>query len=234
MQTRENARTPEFQSCSTRYSSPAISYGKPEVVGVFPDEAELEAAVDQLLLSGFDRQQISVLANWPSRSEGRGSAAGIPAATALEDDPRTRPGAFVLSASRTEFEAAAVGPPVYVAGLGGYAAVVASGGSLALALAALLLVGAGGACLGGFLARTIARSHREAIAAQVARGGLLLWVQVRSADQEGRAMRVLKEHGARHVHLHCIEREWGIEDVPFHEAQPDPFLERRPPIGGAS
>lgn len=211
-----------------------LSYGSPEVVGVLPTEGELEAVVDELLIAGFDRQQISVLAGRSNRGEPGDWPAEFPPVRELEDDPGTRLGAFVSSDSRAEIETAAVGIPIYVAGVGGFAAVVASGGSLALALAALLLAGAAGGTLGGFLAHTIAQRHRNAIAAQLSGGGLLIWVQVRSHDQARKAIHVLDAHRGRHVHVHHIERAWGIEDVPFHDAQPDPLLERRSAIKSTS
>ncbi len=229
MQTRDDAKASESFLDNKAQGDMSISYRSPEVVGVLPDENDFEAAVDELLVSGFDRQQISILANWPSWSEGSNGVRHIPTLSELEDDPGTHLGVFISSASRTEFEAAAAGIPIYALGIGGYVAVVASGGSLALAFAALLLVGGAGSSLGGFLAHTIAGHHRDAIAAQIAQGGLLLWVQARSLDQEARAVQVLKGHRGYHVHVHHIDRAWGIEDVPFYDAQPDPFLEQRPP-----
>ncbi|MCT7377854.1 hypothetical protein [Chelativorans salis] len=228
MHTKYSPSTAESRHHSVGNGDVLVSYGSPEVVGVLPTENELEAAVDELLLSGFDRQQISVLANRPSQGDGNDPSAEIPSVSALEDDPRTRLDAFVSSDSRAEIEAAAVGLPLYAAAVGGYAAVVASGGSLALALAALLLAGTAGGALGGFLTHTVSQRHHDAIGAQIARGGLLLWVQARNLAQENRAIQVLNAHHGRHVHVHNIERAWGIEDVPFHDAQPDPFLEHRP------
>jgi hypothetical protein len=205
----------------------SVSYSSPEVVGILPNEEALETAVDELLLSGFDRQQISILAPRPTWGKDRNLAAISTSVACLADDPLTHLGAFVSSHSRAELEAATVGVPVYVLGVGGYVATVASGGSLAFALAALLLAGATGAGLGGLLAHTMAHRHRDGIAAQIARGGLLLWVQATNLDQKKKAIEMLNRYQAQHVHVHEIEREWGIEDVPFHDAQPDPFLDHR-------
>jgi hypothetical protein len=228
MQTGHNTRPFEFKADGVAPADSWAAYGSCEAVGVLPDEKELEAAVDELLLSGFDRQQISVLASRPRWSGGSKTDAEISGVSELEDDPRARLSAFISPDSRTEIEAAAVGIPFYAASIGGYAAMVASGGSLALAFAALLLAGAAGASLGGLLAHTIARHHREAIAAQIAKGGLLLWVQTRSLAQENKAIEVLNGHHARNVHVHDVKRAWGAENVPFYDAQPDPFLERLP------
>jgi hypothetical protein len=183
---------------SFQFHETPVLYGAPEVVGVLLNDEELEAAVDELRQSGFDRQQISVLGT--RRMNGKDGYH----ATHLEDDPRTRLCAFVSSDSRAEIEAAAVGPPIYTLGATGYVAVVASGGSLAIALAALLMAGDAGAGLGAFLAHTIARHHHDAIAAQITRGGLMLWVQVKGLAQESKAIQVLNAHHGRHVHVHDI------------------------------
>lgn len=53
---------------------------------MLPKANKLEAAVEELLLSGFDRRRIGVLASGPRRSGTRG-ALGIPAISELKDDP---------------------------------------------------------------------------------------------------------------------------------------------------
>lgn len=206
----------------------SILYRVREVVAVFQNEDELESAVEELLLSGFDRRQISVLASEDKKRKiGDFAATGVSAAH-LEDDPRAPLGNFVSPHSRAEIEAASIGLPGYLLGVGGYVAVVAVGGSLAFAIAALLMAGAAGAGLGGFLAHTIERHHHHAIAAQMDKGGLLLWVRARSPALEHTAIAILESHHGRDVHVHDIERSWSIEDVPFHDAQPDPLLVDRP------
>ena len=191
-------------------------YTSREVVAVLPDEKSLDAAIDTLFSRGIDRAQISVLAE----------RAMLPrSVTALEDDPVAPLGAYMSPSSRTEIEAASVGLPVFVAGVGSYALVLASGGSLAVALSALLLSGAVGGGIGGLLAHTIAKHHTRSIAGQIASGGLLVWVNPRTRAQEEAAIDVLRRNGGRDVHVHEVNRRWGVESVPFHDAQPDPFLE---------
>ena len=208
-----------------------VLYRSQEVVGVLPNEDELESVIDEFFCAGFDRYQISVLAYRGAGDEGSTGSVADAFVADMEDDPRAPLGAYVSLHSRAELQAAAVGVPTYVLGVGGCAVVVASGGSLAFALAALLLAGAAGASLGGLLARTIARHHHDAVTAQVAQGGLLLWVRVRSLAQEKKAIQLLTNHRGRHVHVHDVERGWGIDAVPFHNAQPDPFLVHTPERG---
>jgi hypothetical protein len=44
--------------------------------------------------------------------------------------------------------------------------------------------------------------------------------------EEDRALGVLQRCGGASVHAHTIARHWGVADVPLHDVQPDPFLER--------
>jgi hypothetical protein len=198
-----------------------------EVVGLFSTPANLQAAVDQLEMGGFDRSQISVLGKHAQLEDHLPHLSGGASSKSLEDDkdvPRDAPD----DDSGPEFEAAAVGIPIYVLGVGGLAVVIASGGSLALAVGALVLGGAVGGGVGGLLAHAIGKDHRDNIAEQVRQGGLLLWVQPRNAEQEKKATELLKKNSASDVHVHQVSREWGMREVPFHDAQPDPALEHDP------
>ncbi len=189
-------------------------YQAREVVGLFAKPADLQAAIDQLMLGGIDRAQISVLGK---RTHVGGHLFG--------KDEKDGPQAVADEDSFTEIEAATVGVPIYLLGVGGMAVVIASGGSLALGIGALMLGGAAGGGLGGMLAHAIGMKHRETIAEQVKRGGMLLWVQPRNAAQEQAATAVLEHNHATDVHVHEISREWGIKDVPLHDVNPDPILE---------
>jgi phosphoserine aminotransferase len=49
---------------------------------------------------------------------------------------------------------------------------------------------------------------------------------------EKRALAILQRCGARSVHIHRVEREWGLKDRPLHDRQLDPFLLERDPKAG--
>ena len=55
----------------------------------------------------------------------------------------------------------------------------------------------------------------------------MLWVTVSHPDEEKRAMAAMTKLGARDVHIHEIQREWSIKEIPLAETQPDPFLENQ-------
>lgn len=200
------------------------SYGAREAIGVFHDPDSLEAAVDELEISGFDRAAISVLATDATARERIERLYRTIAQ--VEDGREVARSAFVSRDSRIEGEAIAVGIPFYIGGVAGAAAVVASGGALAPAFAAAIAGGAAGAGLGGLLAAAIAHRHSARIHEQVQKGGLILWVNVTSPDMEARALAVLKRMGGENIHIHEIQREWTTRDISFAGAQFDPFLER--------
>lgn len=201
------------------------TYWTKEAVGVFANPDALEAAVDELEVSGFDRAAISVLAT-DSRARDQLDRF-YRSISEVEDSGVVARGNFVDSESFAEGEAALVGVPLYIGGFAGGAAVAAAGGSLAFEIAATISGGVIGAALGALLAGLIARRHWANAREQMKRGGVVLWVAVNGREQEKRAIAALTKVGARDVHIHEIEREWSIKEIPFAESQPDPFLENQ-------
>ena len=197
-------------------------YTSREAVGVFDTADALEAAVDELQISGFNRAAISVLASDRTVRDRLGKLYGSVAE--IEDDPRVPQAAFVSKDSRVEGEAATVGVPLFIGGIAGGLAVVASGGALAAAFVAATAAGAIGAGIGALLARVISRRHVDRVCEHLAQGGLVLWVSVRDDVAGARALEILIKGGARDAHLHEIQREWTMKDRPFALGQPDPFL----------
>ena len=67
---------------------------------------------------------------------------------------------------------------------------------------------AGGAAGAGglWLTRLVGRRRTREINEQLARGGLLLWAETRSREQERRAIDILECHSTRDVHLHDLTR----------------------------
>lgn len=93
------------------------------------------------------------------------------------------------------------------AGVGAAAAlipVVASGGALAAALLAVGLSGGAGGAIGAVLARVIGQHHAAAMEAQLAGGGLVLWVRTSNQTDKYRAMEILIRHSGLDVHLHGL------------------------------
>lgn len=173
-----------------------------EAVGVFHDAKSLQAAMDELQSSGFDRHEISVLASEEAIKEKLGHL--YKRVKEAEDDPCAPRSIFVPLESIGEAEGALIGFPLYVAAATATALVVASGGTLLTAIMAATGAGAGGALLGNILADMVADHHADYISKQIEKGGILLWVCTRDKQHEKTALKILKTHSAGDVHVHDV------------------------------
>jgi hypothetical protein len=151
-----------------------------EAVGSFPDREHFRNAVAALLVAGFDRSDLSVLASHDSLA-------------VAEDDAGTSKG--ILAAGLTD-EIKYVAP-LTVAGI-----IVLSGGPIAIAIAALVGAGLGGAAFTKLFDDYTTAHHSEDFAAALKSGAALLWVRCGDPDHELVATRILEEAGGRHVHVH--------------------------------
>lgn len=173
-----------------------------EAVGVFKTADALQDAIDDLMSAGFDRAELSLLASEHAVDEKLGHK--YRKVAELEDDPAVPRTCYVSTESVGDAEGALIGAPLYVAAVAGAGAVVASGGTLAAALAAATLAGGAGALVGTILAKIVGDHHAEHLREQLAHGGLLLWVRTRDAAHEMRAVEILKKHSGQDVHVHSI------------------------------
>lgn len=175
-----------------------------EAVGAFADAVSFQAAVDELLSSGFDRAELSLLASEETVQAKLGHC--YQKTSDAEDDasiPRT---AYVSPESFGDAEGGIVGGLLYVGAVAAAGAVVASGGTLAATIAAAVLAGGTGGLVGSVLAKWMDDHHARFIQEQVDRGGLLLWVFLRDAEHEKRALAILAKHSGRDVHVHTLPK----------------------------
>lgn len=173
-----------------------------EAVGVFEDADSLQQAIDELMSSGFDRAELSLLAAEETVEKELGHL--YDRVQELEDDPAAPRTAYVSKESIGDAEGGLVGGLVYVGALAATGAVVASGGALAAAIAAAAAAGGAGGLIGAVLARMIEDHHARYLKEQLDRGGLLLWVRTRDGVHEKRAVEIMGRHSAHDVHLHAL------------------------------
>jgi len=172
-----------------------------EVVGVFHAGDALEAAIEALLSSGFDRAQLSLLASESAvddklkRHDGR--------IAELADDPAVPRAAYVSTAAVGDAQGALIGGLTYIGATAAIGAVVMSGGALAATLMAAMVAGGAGTLLGSVLARVVGRHHAEYLHNQIERGGLLLWVRAWEPADERLAISILREYGGDNIHSHA-------------------------------
>jgi hypothetical protein len=184
-----------------------------EAVAVFHDVASFQAAIDDLLMAGFDHGDINVLAHEETVTSKLGRE--YQSTAEFEDNPEAPRIGFVPEETIGDAEGALIGAGVYVPAIAGSLAVVASGGTMLGAFAAAAIAGGAGGLIGAALARRIGNEHAKHLDQHLHRGGLLLWVRTRDAEREKTALEILRRHSAHDVHLHELPERAGKEsDVP--------------------
>ena len=174
-----------------------------EAVAVFESADALQDAIDELLSSGFDRAELSLLAAEGAVEEKLGHL--YEKVSELEDDDTVPRDAYVSTESVGDAEGGLIGGLMYVGALAAAVAVVASGGTLAAALAGAAALGGLGGVIGASLAQLIGQRHAQHLQEQLDRGGLLLWVRTRDRAHEKRAVDILSRHSGHDVHLHALQ-----------------------------
>ena len=177
-----------------------------EAVGVFDSAEKLQAAIDELESSGFDRAELSLLASADAVENKLGHR--YKKVAELEDDADVPTTAYVSTEAIGDAEGALIGGLLYVGAVALGVAVVASGGALAAAITAATIGGGMGGMAGIGLSSFISQHHADYLQEQIEKGGLLLWVRTRDAAHEERAKEILSRHSAHDVHIH------GIPDTP--------------------
>ncbi len=197
-------------------------HGVREAVGVFHDRDALQNAVEDLLSAGFDRSELSLLAGEQAVEQKLGHA--YQKVQELEDDALVPRAAFVGNHSLSIGRIGIIGGLAYVGATVAAGAVVASGGALAATIAAACAAGGGGGLLGAWAARLLGRDRAQQLQHQLDHGGLLLWVALRDAEHERRALAILAPSGAEDVHVHELPASEVPAENPLSGVELDPFL----------
>lgn len=171
-----------------------------EVVGIFGNLASLQSAIDELLVSGFDRSEISLLQEDKVVRARKGSERSVE----LEDDNRAPRLHYIESESLSEGKAALIGVLAYIGFFVGAGALTASSGVFASPIVVGAVVGGLAAIAGLLVAFLIGKRQARWARAQLERGGLLLWVRTWTEQRERQAMSLMEKHGGHHVHVHAV------------------------------
>lgn len=191
-----------------------------EVVGIFDQPEDLQAAIDELLQSGFHRAELSLLSSVATVDRKLGHR--FQKVQDLADDAAVPRVAYVSTEAIGDAEGALIGTLMYVGALTAAGAAVASGGALASLIVAAAVAGGSGGLLGAILARWVGHHHARHLQAQLDRGGLLLWVLARNDGAERCAVNILEKHSGVDVHAHTFP------------GTPDPAIRVNPVSAGAS
>jgi hypothetical protein len=194
-----------------------------EVTGVFNSERALQQAVDDLLLSGFDRGDIDRVATLDEITETLGAA--YVASEELADIPQAPRKPFF---STDDISAATAVVASVVASAAGLAAAFAVAASGVESIWGILGAAIAGAAVGGIAAllvgQRLAPERSEGLQPLMESRGLILWVRVRSPDREQKAVQILQEDGAHAVRVHEIEIAKTPDEIPLSNLRPDPWL----------
>jgi hypothetical protein len=171
-----------------------------EAVGLFHDHSSLQAAADELMINGFDRSHLSLLAGDEAVQRHLGHL--YERVEELENEPRAAFRAYVGTDSLTEAQGVLVGGLFYVGALAAAGSIVASGGTIGVLLLGAAAAGGAGGLVGAALARIIGQRHARSMQRHLDRGGLILWVHTEDAEHESRAMEILQRHSAEDVDVH--------------------------------
>jgi hypothetical protein len=193
-----------------------------EVTGVFRTRDALDNAVSDLLLDGFDRANIDIMASVDTVQKKLGEV--YVAVEELPDLSQVPRRAFIAREDSTLITGIVAGLLTYIGATAAALGVVASGGALALAMGAAAAGGAAGGIGGLLFARFLGKKEAENLEDQLARGGLVLWVRVRTPQEEAKAIEILYRHEAKAVRVHEIEIDKRLENIPLNSLRPDPWL----------
>jgi hypothetical protein len=183
-------------------SAESDTNGVREAVGVFKSAETLQDAIDDLLIAGFDRAQLSLLAAEHTVDEKLGHK--YRRVTELEDEAAVPRCCYVSTESIGDAEGGLIGGLLYVGAAAAAGAVVASGGTLATLLASMALAGGTGGLIGSILAKVVGDTHAHHLQEELNHGGLLLWVRTWDENEEKRAVDILKKHSGQDVHVHAL------------------------------
>lgn len=154
-----------------------------EVVGLLGTRAAFEATVAELMASGFEHADLSVLSSHESID-----AAGEPG--------RSWRDALVGLVGELRYEG-----PLVASG-----AIILAGGPAAVAIASVIGAAVGGVAIKELVDDVTATPHTEAFARALEAGNIALWVRVEDAAAEGRALAILKSHDADNLHVNETTR----------------------------
>lgn len=173
-----------------------------EAVAVFDDAETLQEAIDELLSSGFNRAELSLLASEDTVEKKLGHR--YEKVADLEDDKTVPREAYISTESIGDAEGGLIGGLFYVGATVAAGAVVASGGTLAVAIGAAAVAGGAGGLVGTVLATWVGEHHAQYLQQQLDHGGLLLWVRTWDGEREKRASEILSRRSGRDVHIHTL------------------------------
>ena len=171
-----------------------------EAVAVFDDAEKLESAVSELQSTGIDRSELSILAHDSPAARSPGDL------RRAADDPTTPREPVVTDTDLRQGRVLGTGLAATIAVFAAAGITVATGRVAAATIAAAVAAAGGVGAASTLFGRKLADDRTSFLDAQLARGGVLLWVHTRDASTERNVLDVLR-HYSDHVYLHDLPAE---------------------------
>lgn len=170
-----------------------------EAVAVFATVKDMQAAVDELLTSNFDRADLSMLASADAVEQKLGYS--FKSTTNIKDEPDVPTAPYIEPESIAVLQGSAIGGFMYVGAIIGFAPILASGGAIGAAIIGSLAGATGGTAIGAVLASFIDQKRADYLSEQLEHGGILLWVRTSDSEHEKRAVEILSRHSGTDVEV---------------------------------
>jgi len=171
-----------------------------EVVGTFATAEKLESAIDALERAGWDRADLSVLAQRTILND----EPITPAPAISADDAAAPRGAVVPEADVRQSRTLVASMAGVIAAFAATGATIVTGGGALAAIVGAAAAGGGASLLAHAAGRLVEDNHQDFLREQAERGGILLWVRLAKPEQEAEAKAILARHGATEVHSHAF------------------------------
>ncbi len=169
-----------------------------ELVGLFHNPEDLERAISTLTSSGWDRAELSLLAQHhifqPDEVEDP--------ARNLAGDPDADRQAPVSENDVRQGRTLATGMASVVAAFAASGATIMTGGTALAAVIGAAVAGGGAGAIVEALGRHAGSQRDQFLHEQMEQGGILLWVRLDEPEQEGKARDILQRCGATHIQMH--------------------------------
>jgi hypothetical protein len=192
-----------------------------EIVATFASAESLEAAIGALSGAGWDRAEMSLMAEPGMLPTGDDAIDGD--TRQLADDPDVERKSVIADTDVRQGRALAAGMTGVVGAFLASGATIMSGGTALAAVIGAAVVGGGAGAAVEAIGNGI-DSHRAAyLRRQIERGGIVLWAKLRDPDQEQTARAIMQRCGASDVHVHVPAGE--RPDDTAAASEPDDVVE---------
>ncbi len=166
-----------------------------EVVGIFSSIEDLDQAVNELFIHGFDQSSLSVLAN--EELIRRQLKKNYKRIDELADDANVPRSAFYAEENFSIAQGAILGILIFIGVITAAAMVIMKGSSIffaSMVVGTIIIIST-------LLATIVTKYHKKYLEQQLKKGGLLLWVRLRDKLLKNKVIWILKNNNARNVHL---------------------------------